>query len=385
MKLRTLMPAVLAAFSTTAFAANVELYGIVDAYVQVYNGGNGAVVDLGSGGKAGSRWGIKGTENLGGGNSVFFRLENGFMLDNGTNSPATGGDGYAFQRETVLGVKGGWGALSFGRQYTLNFGGIAQFDAFGCSLGSTINNFMAPAPYIPSNHVSGINGLSGIDNMTRRDNSIIYESPKFGGLVMSAMVSLGEQKKLNRVTQELSDEQSNKLGNTYAVQAVYRSGALGVGLTYTYQNLAGFAPNNFRTINAHESLYNLGASYDFGVTKLYGNLIYRQGSKAVDRNANPNLMVYSVSAKTPLMGGYLLNGFAFLKNNTTDDSNAWNISARYDYPLSKRSTIYGGAAYMHNDDNVNYTINGGGGSSSAPDTKIGKSPWTVFVGLSHAF
>ncbi len=34
MKLRTLMPAVLAAFSTTAFAANVELYGIVDAYVQ---------------------------------------------------------------------------------------------------------------------------------------------------------------------------------------------------------------------------------------------------------------------------------------------------------------------------------------------------------------
>lgn len=129
MKLRTLLPAVLAAFSTTAFAANVELYGIVDAYVQVYNGGNGTVVDLGSGGKAGSRWGIKGTEDLGGGNSVFFRLENGFMLDNGTNSPATGGNGYAFQRESVLGVKGGWGALSFGRQYTLNFGGIAQFDA----------------------------------------------------------------------------------------------------------------------------------------------------------------------------------------------------------------------------------------------------------------
>lgn len=108
MKLRTLLPAVLAAFSTTAFAANVELYGIVDAYVQVYNGGNGTVVDLGSGGKAGSRWGIKGTEDLGGGNSVFFRLENGFMLDNGTNSPATGGNGYAFQRESVLGVKGGW-------------------------------------------------------------------------------------------------------------------------------------------------------------------------------------------------------------------------------------------------------------------------------------
>lgn len=380
MKIKLLTLAVLASAGTLACASEVTVYGVVDSYVQVYNGGNGTVVDLGSGGKAGSRWGIKGSEDLGNGTKVFFRLENGFMLDNGTNSPASGDNsGWAFQREAVLGVSNTtWGTFSVGRQYTLNFGGVAQFDAFACSLGSTINNFMSPAPYIGSSHISGINGLSGVDNLTRRDNSFLYESPKFGGLTLSAMVSLGEQEKL-------SGGQSNKLGNSYAAQAVYRNGAFGIGFTYTYQNLAGKAPNDFRTINAHESLYNLGASYDFGVTKLYGNIVYRNGSKAVNQDSNPDLMIYSISTKTPLMGGYLLNGFAMLRNNTTDEANAWNISGRYDYPLSKRTTVYAGAAYMHNDDNVNYTINGGGGSSAAPTTNMGKSPWTAFIGLSHNF
>ncbi len=103
------------------------------------------------------------------------------------------------------------------------------------------------------------------------------------------------------------------------------------------------------------------------------------------RDTNPNIMVYSVSTKTPLFGGNLLNGFAYLKNNTTDSANAWNVSARYDYPLSKRTTVYAGAAYLNNEKNVNYTINGGGGTSSAPTTNMGKNPWTTFVGMNHTF
>mgnify|MGYP001529912948 FL=1 len=156
---------------------------------------------------------------------------------------------------------------------------------------------MAPAPYLPNNHIPGINGASGVDNLTRRDNSFIYESPSLGGLRFSAMVSLGEQNKLNSET-----EMSNKYGNSYAAQAVYRKGAFGIGFTYTYQNLAAEAPNNLKDPNAHAVLYNLGASYDFGFTKLYGNLVYKNGSKAAVRDTNPNIMVYSVSTKTPLFG-----------------------------------------------------------------------------------
>lgn len=381
MKSKKVIAAIACCFCGSVYASDVSVYGMVDAYVQLYNGGNGTVVDLGSGGKGGSRIGIKGTEDLGGGTNVFFRLENGFFVDNGTNTTAAQPEGWAFQREAVLGIRNtDWGTFSFGRQYTLNFGGIAQFDAFACSLGSTINNFMAPAPYLPNTHIPGINGASGVDNLTRRDNSFVYESPAFGGLKLSAMVSLGEQNKLNS-----ESEMSNKYGNSYAAQAVYRKGAFGIGFTYTYQNLAAEAPNNLKNPNAHAALYNLGASYDFGFTKLYGNLVYKNGSKAAVRDTNPNIMVYSVSAKTPLFGGNLLNGFAYLKNNTTNSANAWNVSARYDYPLSKRTTLYAGAAYLNNEKNVNYTINGGGGTSSAPTTNMGKNPWTTFVGMNHTF
>ena len=94
-----------------------------------------------------------------------------------------------------------------------------------------------------------------VDNLTRRDNSFVYESPSFGGLKLSAMVSLGEQNKLNS-----ESEMSNKYGNSYAAQAVYRKGAFGIGFTYTYQNLAAEAPNNLKDPNAHAALYNLGAS-----------------------------------------------------------------------------------------------------------------------------
>ena len=73
---------------------------------------------------------------------------------------------------------------------------------------------MAPAPYLPNNHIPGINGASGVDNLTRRDNSFVYESPSFGGLKLSAMVSLGEQNKLNS-----ESEMSNKYGNSYAAQS----------------------------------------------------------------------------------------------------------------------------------------------------------------------
>jgi predicted porin len=192
------------------------------------------------------------------------------------------------------------------------------------------------------------------------------------------MVSLGEQDKK-------SGEASNKLGNSYAAQLVYRKGAFASGFAYTYQSLASSMTGfyNFKDGSWHENLYNLGASYDFGATKLYGNLVYRQGGS--NTSYNPNLIVYSTSLKTPLFGGNLLNGFAYLKNNSVKESDAWNISARYDYPLSKRTTVYAGAAYLHNEDNVNYTINGGGGTSSAPATNIGKSPWTAFVGLNHNF
>ena len=66
MKSTKIIAAIACSFCGSVVASDVSVYGMVDAYVQLYNGGNGTVVDLGSGGKGVSRVGIKGTDDLGG-------------------------------------------------------------------------------------------------------------------------------------------------------------------------------------------------------------------------------------------------------------------------------------------------------------------------------
>ncbi|MCD8339667.1 MAG: porin, partial [Burkholderiales bacterium] len=86
-----------------------------------------------------------------------------------------------------------------------------------------------------------------------------------------------------------------------------------------------------------------------------------------------------------LWGGSWKLGFAYLRNNSYAKSDSWNIMTRYEYPVSKRTTLYGGGGYLWNDDNTAYTISPGGGGSVVPDATYGKSYWTIFAGISHAF
>lgn len=92
----------LAAFSGAANAqSNVTLFGIVDAGVTyVNNDGGSKSVKLGSGNLQGSRWGLTGSEDLGGGTKAIFVLENGFSLNNGT----LGQGGRMFGRQAYAGL-----------------------------------------------------------------------------------------------------------------------------------------------------------------------------------------------------------------------------------------------------------------------------------------
>ena len=133
--------AVLGAFAGSAIAADVTLYGVVDmglnySHVDM----DGAADDLDSftmesGQQSGSRWGLKGTEDLGNGLTVGFVLENGFTADDG----ADGGDAM-FDRESMLFLEGGFGKLAFGRIGSFNqgqgsFSKIGMLTPFGTSFG----------------------------------------------------------------------------------------------------------------------------------------------------------------------------------------------------------------------------------------------------------
>ena len=118
MKKTLLAAALLAATSYATAASNVTLYGVLDAGVTVSKlHGDSTKVQMSNGNWMGNRWGIKGSEDLGNGNSVFFKLEQGFKLSNGNEAS----EGKAFSREAALGLSGTWGTVAFGR-----FGGLSS-------------------------------------------------------------------------------------------------------------------------------------------------------------------------------------------------------------------------------------------------------------------
>lgn len=374
MRLKTIAYLIVGIFSVNlASAGEIELYGTVDTFVAVNYNGSYTSVQLGSGGLKGSLYGIKGHEELGGGTSVFFRLENGFISSDGTNTSVAEPDGWAFQREAVLGIKNDrWGTLTFGRLYSLNAANVFMFDPYGLTLGSVIGSYFVPNGVFG---MTGMNGQSGVDNLTRRNNAFQYSSPSFNGFSFSAQVSLGEQKKWD-------GESSNTIGNSYAVQAVYRKNNFAFATTWTLQNMA--STEGFIRHNTNNNQVIAAASYDFTVTKLYLAYLYKHGENS-EYSYNPTLQLWTLSSATPLWGGKLLAGFAYLHNNSVRKANSWNLTSRYEYPLSKSTTLYGGIGFVNNSAKAMYQITGGGGASASPLATMGKNYWTVFSGMATSF
>ena len=91
----------------------VTLYGVLDEFAQYVNTGNGYTAALSSGGQWGSRFGLKGSEEIGGGQKINFDLENGFNANDGTLADA----GSLFNRQAWVGVSGGWGQVRWASEF----------------------------------------------------------------------------------------------------------------------------------------------------------------------------------------------------------------------------------------------------------------------------
>ncbi len=164
---------------------NVTLYGVIDSGVNYTNnvqtsrtasGLKGskqfAMIEGGSAGLQGSRWGLKGTEDLGGNMKAIFLLENGFYSNNGTLNQG----GAEFGRQAFVGLSTPYGTTTLGRQYD------PVVDFFGPFLAAPQwGGYMA-------SHPSDLdNGL----NSRRINNAIKYKSATYGGLTFEAMMNLG--------------------------------------------------------------------------------------------------------------------------------------------------------------------------------------------------
>ena len=136
MKFRSTALAALLACSGSAFAqSNVTLYGVADVYMQFAKGDQSSK-SLESGGLSGSRLGFKGREDLGDGLKAFFQLETGMAMDTGKTTQG----GVFFGRQALVGLSGGFGSFSAGRQYTPHFIALDADDPFETGAGSAVSS-----------------------------------------------------------------------------------------------------------------------------------------------------------------------------------------------------------------------------------------------------
>ncbi len=234
MKKSLLALAALGAFAGAAQAqSSVTLYGVIDAGVNYVSSVHakpkakgGRQFSLTSGVMQGSRWGVRGTENLGGGLKAIFNLENGFELNNGR----LGQGGSEFGRQAFVGLSGDFGTVTVGRQYD----SIADF----------VGGFAASSQW--GAYAAHPSDLDNFNNGARINNSIKYTSPNNGGFTYSALYSLGGV---------AGEFQKNR---TWSVGAGYANGPLAFGAAY------------LNAMNPNLSFYG-NTSADGGVAQSFTN------------------------------------------------------------------------------------------------------------------
>ena len=385
--------AVLGAFAGSAMAADVNLYGIVDVgFKYVHSDPDENDKDatdnftMATGNQSGSRFGLKGVEDLGNGVQVGFVLENGFSPDDGT----LGQGSRLFGREANLFVRGAFGELSFGRLGALDsangsYGLLGYLSPFGASWAGTVE-FSTFA-------VGG----------ARMDNTVTYKSPNFAGFNAYAQYSLGMNTKDkfdpkgNGAAADLVAPAEGKSGdNRYAaLGATYVAGPVNLAASAALYNWSSTEftdePDDGYTLTA-------GGYYDCGFAKTYLGLqyfdnMYKTSSGYKDAAYGFSSFGLTDSFKgwsaqlgfdAPLAGGTALVAFGYAdaeSANSGKDEKAndnefkrWGASVGYTYSLSKRTNVYGVAGYYQDKKTDNVAK-----SENKPETT------TVIVGVRHKF
>ena len=328
-----------------------------------------------SGMNSGSRFGIKGTEDLGNGLKVGFVLENGFDSDDGTFD--SNGD-RLFGREALVYLDGSFGQIGAGRVGEL-VSGNGTYGLFGGKVSPFSTGW---------SDIAGHKYVMG-GNFGRLDNTLTYKSPNFAGFNAYAQYSFDGNTQTKNAADKHGREGSAGVDRQYAVGVTYTAGDLYLAGIVQQTNLASY---NGVTVNDVDDplTISVGGNYNFGVAKLYVATQYFKDSK-LNKEATQTAQVskhnggyaydgfgLTVGTDVPVFGGTAkaLVGYMDAEDQAKDgkDMKRYAFSAGYEYPLSKRTTVYGGVGYYMDDYNTKIGNNDDSASVMAGN-----------VGLIHKF
>lgn len=337
MKKSLLAVAIWGAFAGAASAqTNVTIYGILDmALTREDNGAPaGSTFRMDSGQLYGSRLGFKGTEDLGGGLSANFNLETGFSADTGDQSVP----GVLFNRQSWVGLKGGFGSVRLGRMWSPYYTAVFTIDPFGDGTVGGATFLMSGAGF-------------------RRSNAIDYQTPNFGGFSAEAAYSLGE------VAGSTSDSR------VIDAKAVYANGPVTVALAH-------FNQNNTAAIGGDTKSTFLGGTYDFKVVKAHLAYDWNKGDTTAGGTVLDTRDLL-VGASVPVGTGTLRASYVRKSDKRVASADAKRMSIGYLYPVSKRTTFYTAYARTTNNSAARYNID-----ATAP---AGATDSAFQVGINHMF
>ncbi|TDN59126.1 porin [Paraburkholderia sp. BL10I2N1] len=381
MKLKWIAAAAVAALGSSAHAqSSVTLYGVIDTgfLYQSANASNfqskvnlGHVYELKDGGIYSSIWGLKGTEDIGGGYKVNFKLQGVFNSSNGKLGLASApGATAVFNQQTTVGVSGPFGTIDLGRQivpmiYAMGNTDVRNAQYFGSILTA----------WLGMNQAAGWQGTStnGPIGALYDDNAIVYHSPKFYGASLGLEYAPGGVAgQFQGGTRESAVLEYSNYGLNLA--AVYYNGHDTNPFTTTATGAIITAPS---TGLANNRFWYLGAQYtfhDFSVSTSYSI------GKNPANSGRDNFEMISAGLGyrfTPFFK--VTSGFYYLKdrNVSTNQSDLFAVGAEYN--LSKATLAYAQVGYVNNRGDMSQTITYG---APVPE---GRSATAAMVGIRHSF
>lgn len=379
-----------------AFAqSSVTLYGVIDTGVGYLSSqapstgattGGRSVTKLVEGVWGGERFGLKGSEDLGGGTKAIFQLEQGFNADTGAESKA----GLMFSRASWVGLtNSNYGTFTLGRQYTPYYNMLAQY---------------GPTPWLTGAFGAHPGDLDALDTDYRVNNALVYTTPTFSGFKLSGMYALGG------VAGAFSS------GSSWSLGAQYLVGAAGIGVGFARFNNAaeGGGPwsasstaysgtgeqgessitNGYQNAAAQQRLavtggYQFNSQWD--VSASYSNVQYIAGPNSGFKttaifNTGGAVVHFKPTTAWDLAAGYSYTR-ATEANGIQDAASYQQFNLTELYNLSKRTRIYVLEAYQRAN---GQTLNGGKvvtatAAIAEQSAASSRSQFGATVGINHQF
>jgi predicted porin len=386
MKKSLLALAALGTFAGVAHAqSSVTLYGIVDAGFVYNNNSQGQkLYSTSAGNLQGDRWGLRGTEDLGGGLKALFVLENGFNAFNGT----LGQKGDEFGRQAYVGLSSQFGTVTLGRQYdsVVDYTGALE-------VGSQWASFYGAHP----------GDLDNMNNSNRVNNAIKYASANYSGITFGGLYSLGG------VAGQFNRNQIFSGGVGYAQGPL----TLGVGYFNVKNPNFSFFGNNSQSSTTGSNMSGsqvysgfasaktqqviaAGGAYTFGpatVGGTYSNTEFKDlGQTTVAgqpagsaRSGSAKFNNFELNFKYQLTPALLLGAaYDYTKAYSIANEKIHQGMLGVDYFLSKRTDLYADGIYQHasgtNSVNSTATAQINGLSPSSTSNQV-----AAVVGIRHKF